>query len=236
MKILALDTATEACSAALLCNGKISELFQIAPQQHTHYLLPMIENLLHQAGEKVGQLDAIAFGRGPGSFTGLRIATSVAQALAFATNLPLIPVSNLLAMAQTAVDELQLTKPTYLISALDARMHEIYWCCYHFNNEHGQLLALAEEQLTSPNNIVLPAQSLTWVGAGNGFANYTATIRQTLDKQLEQILPNSYPRAAAIAKLAAIDFAAGNTATALTATPSYLRNNVAHQSTRINHE
>ena len=144
MKILALDTATEACSAALLIDGEIRERFEIAPRAHARLLLPMLEDLLAEAGLKPAQLDAIAFGRGPGSFTGLRIAASVAQGIAFAADLPVLPVSTLAALAWPA---LRAARADQVFAAIDARMGEIY-CAGFGLAAQGELLMLSEEQVT----------------------------------------------------------------------------------------
>src|SRR5690554_2590516 len=105
MKILAIETATEACSAALLIDDAILERYELAPQRHNRLILPMIESLLAEAGIKISQVDAVAFGRGPGSFTGVRIAAGVAQGIAFGADLPVVPVSTLAALAQDALTE-----------------------------------------------------------------------------------------------------------------------------------
>lgn len=119
MKLLALDTSTEACSAALFIDGEIRQRFEITPKAHTKLLLPMIESLLAEAELKLSQLDALAFGCGPGSFTGLRIATGVVQGLAFGADLPIVPVSTLAALAQNRLPELAFV-------ATDARIGEIF--------------------------------------------------------------------------------------------------------------
>ena len=123
MKILALDTSTEACSAALLIDTEIHQRYEVAPREHGALILPMIETLLSEAGCAPTQLDALAFGRGPGAFVGVRIATGVAQGIAFAADLPVIPVSSLAAMAQSV-------EHGNVYSAIDARMNEVYWGAY----------------------------------------------------------------------------------------------------------
>src|SRR5687767_3987718 len=120
--LLAIDTSTEACSAALSSNGAIIERYEIAPQQHGQLILSMIESLLSEASLQITQLNALAFGRGPGSFTGIRIAAGVIQALAFAQDLPVVPISTLQALAQNAYNTVQ---ATHVLSAIDARMGEI---------------------------------------------------------------------------------------------------------------
>ena len=125
--LLAIETSTPACSAALSIDGVVIERYALAPRQHAVLILPMIESLLLEAGISVAQLDALAFGRGPGSFTGVRIAASVIQGIAFAADLPVLPVSTL---ATLALGGMRITDKTQVMAALDARKSEIYWGCY----------------------------------------------------------------------------------------------------------
>jgi tRNA threonylcarbamoyladenosine biosynthesis protein TsaB len=118
-RILAVDTATEACSAALYIDGEIEQKFELAPREHTQFILQMIESLLVEADLKMNQLDALAFGRGPGSFTGVRIATGVVQGIGFAADLPVVPISTLASIAQVMQDDHGADKVLY---AIDARM------------------------------------------------------------------------------------------------------------------
>ena len=126
-RILAIETSSAACSAALSVDGEVVERDALAPRQHAALILPMIESLLAESGCAVGELDAIAFGRGPGSFTGVRIAASIVQGIAFAADLPVIPVSTLAALAFGAMRESSVPR---VIAALDARREEVYWACY----------------------------------------------------------------------------------------------------------
>ena len=123
-KILALDTSTDACSVALEVDGERTEIFKVIPRKHTHELLPMVEQILASAQLSVRQLDAVAFGRGPGSFAGIRIATGVTQGLAFAADLPVVPVSSLAALSQ-GYYRVSNDQDSPIISALDARMNEV---------------------------------------------------------------------------------------------------------------
>ena len=124
MKLLALDTATEACSAALYIDGEIKQEYQLAPREHTRLILAMVESLLVEAGITIKQLDALAFGRGPGSFTGVRIATGAVQGMAYGADLPVVPVSTLASIAQSVHDEHQAES---VLTAIDARMQAVYW-------------------------------------------------------------------------------------------------------------
>ena len=142
--LLALDTSTDACSVALQHKGEVLEDFRVIPRQHTKQLLPMVEEILAQAGISPAQLDAIAFGRGPGSFAGLRIATGVAQGLAFATERPVLPISTLEAMALLMMQQGQ----SRVAASLDARMNEVYWACYE--QREGLPVALAPERVCPP--------------------------------------------------------------------------------------
>ena len=224
MKILALDTATEACSAALLIDGELHERFEIAPRAHARLVLPMLDGLLAEAGLKPAQLDAIAFGRGPGSFTGVRIAASVAQGIAFAADLPVLPVSTLAALAR---DALQRTAVAHVFAAIDARMGEIYWAAYA-RDAQGEPRALNEEQVTPATAVSVPAGT-DWFGIGSGWAMYETVLRAHFGAGLCAIDATALPRAGHIARLAAVDFVAGRALPAEQALPVYLRNQVAQR-------
>ena len=142
MKILAIDTATEACSVALLTDETCQEIFEIIPRQHTERVLPMVDEMLKKADLSLSQLDALAYNCGPGSFTGVRVATSVIQGLAFSADLPVIPVSSLAALAQLAYREEHKQK---VLSAIDARMNEMYWGCYQLEN--GLMRLIGKEKV-----------------------------------------------------------------------------------------
>ena len=230
MKILAIDTATEACSAALLIDDAtidtgITSQYQVAPRQHSRLILQMIDDLLKQADISVNSLDAIAFGRGPGSFMGLRIAAGVVQGIAFACDLLVIPVSTLKTMAQRIYQE---TGNTHVLSAIDARMDEVYWGAYILESQQWQLQD--KESVLSPDKVTLPdilLEDQSWVGAGTGWATHKDRLLQAANCQLPTIFPECLPSAEAMVSLAAIEYQAGNTVAAAEAIPVYLRNDVA---------
>lgn len=227
MKLLAVDTATEACSAALLIDGELHERFEIAPRGHARLLLPMLEDLLAEAGLKPAQLDAIAFGRGPGSFTGVRIATSVVQGIAFAADLPVLPISTLATLAR---DGLQRSAASQVFAAIDARMGEIY-CASFRRDAQGEPELIGEEQVIPASAVSVPAGG-DWFGVGTGWGVYEAELRSSFATALSGFDASALPRAAHIAQLAAIDFKAGRSVTAEQAMPVYLRNQVAHKPTQ----
>ena len=222
MKLLAIETATEACSAALLIDGAIQERFEVAPRRHGELILPMAEALLMEAGLQLSQLDALAFGRGPGSFTGVRMATGVIQGLAFAADLPVVPVSTLAALAQTVVDR---SESSLIYAALDARMNEIYWGVYQ-PNAQGRVQLLGEEQ-------VIPASSASaWdhkpgIGVGHGWRTYIGELTDALEGAVSTCYVDELPRAAAVAHLAQAAYEQGQMVSAEAALPVYLRDNVA---------
>ncbi len=224
MKILALDTATEACSAALLIDGEIRERFEISARGHARLLLPMLEDLLAEAGLKPAQLDAIAFGRGPGSFTGVRIATSVVQGIAYAADLPVLPISTLAALAR---DGLQRSAATQVFAAIDARMGEIY-CAVYRRDAHNEPELMGEEQVIPASAVRVP-EGGTWFGVGSAWGVYAAELQAGLSMALSDFDASVLPRATHIAQLAAIEFKAGRSVTAEQAMPVYLRNQVAHK-------
>jgi tRNA threonylcarbamoyladenosine biosynthesis protein TsaB len=223
MKILALETSTEACSAALLIDGASAERYQLAPQQHNKLILPMIESLLAEAGLSLNQLDALAFGRGPGSFTGVRIAAGVVQGLAFGADLPVAPVSTLAAMAQEAFAE---TPGGFAFPCIDARMGEVYWGVYR-RGAAGLAELAGLEAVTDADAVVFPEEACGQ-GIGSGFGTYAAVLGERLGAvRLHGILADRFPRAGWIAHLGAEVCKRGECVAAEDAQPVYLRDKVA---------
>ncbi len=222
MKLLALDTATEACSAALLIGDAMLERYEVAPRAHARLLLPMLESLLAEAGLKLADLDAIAFGCGPGSFTGVRIAASVVQGIAFGADLPVLPVSTLTALARAALQE---HSATHVLAAIDARMGEIYWATYR-RDARGEPQALGDELVTSAQDLSI-SEDADWYGIGTGWAAYESVLRPQFGSRLLGCDAQALPRATHIAQLAALDYADGKALSAELALPVYIRNQVA---------
>jgi len=221
MKILAIDTSTEACSAALLIDGEISQRYQVAPRQHAELILGMCDELLSEKNIKLNELDAIAFDRGPGAFTGVRIATGVVQGIAFAHELPVIAVSSLAAIAFEAF---RTEKTTHVMAAIDARMDEVYWACYECS-EQG-VKEVVNEQVCKPEQVMLPNSDL-WFGLGSGWDTYQQTLSNTARDFVNKIDGSVFPQAKAIAVLAEIAYQRGEALPASQALPVYLRDNVA---------
>ncbi len=221
MKLLAVDTATEACSAALLIDGDIQQRYKIAPREHSHLILSMIEQLTSEAGITSADLDCLAFGRGPGSFMGIRIAAGVVQGIGFAQELPVVPVSTLQALAFNAMRE---TGEDKVLAAIDARMQEVYWAGYQ--RDRSTLECVIEECVSPPDAVIMP-ESGRWVAAGTGWDSYGGTLTPLCADNISQMLPACFPSAAAIAELAAIEFSKGNTVPVASAVPVYLRDDVA---------
>jgi tRNA threonylcarbamoyladenosine biosynthesis protein TsaB len=223
MKLLALDTATDLCSAALWLDGALQWREAVRARGQGQLILPMVQELLAQAGIGVRQLDAIAFGRGPGAFTGVRLALSVAQGLAFSADLPLMPVSDLRALAAQALQ--RTAAPLRVLICQDARMNEVYWGCFQRSVRVADLVGL--ESVAAPAAVSLPAD---WVGApvwgaGSGFAAYQQGL-SPLAGQLGDIANGISPRAREIAQLAAAD-GLSTAVPAERALPVYLRDEVA---------
>jgi tRNA threonylcarbamoyladenosine biosynthesis protein TsaB len=222
MKLLAIDSATEACSAALLHDGGLIERYELLGRGHAERLLPMVDELLAEAGIGLAALDAIAFGRGPGGFTGLRIAAGITQGLAAGARLPVLPVSDLAAVAAAGA---RLSGAHRLLVCMDARMGQVYWAA--FDCSAAQPLALTPEAVADPAD-VMPPEGGPWFGAGRGFAAYPA-LTTRLGSRLNGVAPELLPRAADIARIAAGDFAACRGVGAANALPVYLRNEVVHR-------
>ncbi|MCO7513511.1 tRNA (adenosine(37)-N6)-threonylcarbamoyltransferase complex dimerization subunit type 1 TsaB [Pseudomonas guariconensis] len=216
--LLALDTATEACSVALLHDGKVTSHYEVIPRLHAQKLLPMIKQLLADSGVALNALDAIAFGRGPGAFTGVRIAIGVVQGLAFALERPVLPVSNLAALAQGALRE---RGAQQVAAAIDARMDEVYWGCYQACD--GEMRLVGQEAVLAPERAALPqGASGQWFGAGSGWG-YAERLGAAVNASDASLLPNALD----ILGLAGFAWARGEAISAEQAQPVYLRDNVA---------
>ncbi|GLS84748.1 tRNA (adenosine(37)-N6)-threonylcarbamoyltransferase complex dimerization subunit type 1 TsaB [Paraferrimonas haliotis] len=196
--ILAIDTCTELCSAALWINGNLDGLAKEAPREHSQQLLPMVQTLLERHNLKLTDIDGLAFGRGPGSFTGIRICTSMAQGLSLGANLPCQGVSTLAAMAQQA---LQVHQVQQVVCAIDARMGEVYFG--HYRLQNGQLQQVSKEVVATPEQILqqVSLDSAPAIAVGTGFESYPQLLQLapalTLSDQVR------FPDAKAIASIAA---------------------------------
>lgn len=238
LTLLALDASSSACSAALLRreSGKNDQLisrFELTPRAHTRRLLPMVDEVLAEAGVSPAELDAVAYGHGPGSFTGLRIAAGTAQGLAFGLECPLIGISTLQALALGAHRRHRFH---YLFTVLDARMGEVYaaaWQC-----RDGEVVALMEEALLTPQRLCVPdignnsgCDDPEWVGVGSGWNLGSDMPAETL-AAMSQYLPDDDAAAEDITLLAAKAFTAGEGRAAHEAQPVYLRDQVAWKKSR----
>jgi tRNA threonylcarbamoyladenosine biosynthesis protein TsaB len=229
VRILAIDTATESCSAALLLDDRLLQREQLLERGAAEAILPMVAELLNEAGMRLSMLSAIAFGRGPGAFTGVRLAASVTQGLAFGAGLPVVPVSDLQALAQRALDNTRAIERVLVCT--DARMHEVYWGCFE-RSADGFARPWGEEHVTRPAAVTIPR---SWglpgeavpgrlAGVGSGFTAYPP-LRDALGHGV--ILGGLLPRAVEVARLAVNELAAGRIFPAEQALPVYLRDDVA---------
>jgi len=217
MNILALDTSTEHCSVALWQDGAVIERAVSAGQSHSEMLIGMADAVLAEGGKQLAGLDGIAYGQGPGSFTGLRIACAVAQGLAFPADIPLAGIGTLHAMA------LACDAPR-VVCCLDARMQEIYHAAFMRNGD-VYVEVSAPRVCTPAAAPELPGQG--WTGCGSGFAAYRNVLQQGYGAALAQVMDDVYPHARDIARLAAPVFAAGQGVRAEEAAPLYIRDKVA---------
>ena len=221
MNLLALDTSTEFLSLALQVGDekgcdKTYTHYQHAGQAASQLVLPQIQTLLDSANIQLSDLNGIAFGAGPGAFTGVRVACGVAQGLGFGANLPVVGVNTLLALAQASGED-------KVIACLDARMGEIYHAA--FVRENGEWLEQSATRVCKPE--AAPVLEGAWIGVGSGWAVYGDILSAIYANNLAQVLPNITPTAQAILQLATPIFAAGEAKPASEAAPIYIRNRVA---------
>jgi len=219
MKLLAIETATTSCSAALWSDGEVNEAFEPVERRQTERILPLIESVLAETGVSRSQLDGLAFSHGPGAFTGVRVGTSVIQGLALSLELPVIGISTLAACAREGADTLDTEEPVLVV--FDARMGEIYLGGYRFRDE--RLECLADDGLYPPEQLP-DLRGHVWQGVGSGGV-YADTLGQQLPLRGTWRM-DIVPRARAVARLAAPRLNAGEGVPAEQARPVYLRNRV----------
>ena len=220
-KILAIECSTAACSAALMVDGEVIERFQMAPRQHSDLILPMVESLLGDADLSLKQLDTIAFARGPGAFTGLRIAAGVVQGLAFGADLPVTPVSTLAVMAHGGFREFSANK---ILVANDASMAEVYYAAYHVS-QYGEAELIAEEHVWPLSSVTEVADG-QWLALGSGWQKYQEHVADSIKDRISQTISEYYPHAYDVACLAQGIYQRGGSVAAEDAIPLYLRDKV----------
>ena len=227
VSLLAIDTSSEACSVALQVGGAVSFRFTDQPRKHAEQVLPMVDALLAEAEISLKALNGIAFGRGPGSFTGLRIAAGTVQGLAFGADLPVVPVSSLMGLAQTAW---RVHGWQQVHAAFDARMGEVYWGSYQ-RLADGNWQLQGQEAVTPPSQVlqaagIEPAEG--WQGAGSGWCH--AAVLEAQAGPLLACDAGLLPHAQDLLPLAQLAFLRGEAITAEQVVPVYLRNEVAAKS------
>ena len=220
MNLLAIETSTEACSVALIHGDEVIARSEIAPRRHAELVLPMADNLLAEAGLGRHALGAIAVGRGPGAFTGVRLGISLAQGMALALDVPVVTVSSLAALALEAPED-----ESAILAVIDARMGEIYAASFR-RDDNGGLTPLDEERVCLPQSLSLPEQA-RWHVVGTGWTAYADELRRHLTGELRSAEGARYPQARHVAELAAREFAEGRATAPEHALPVYLRDKVA---------
>jgi tRNA threonylcarbamoyladenosine biosynthesis protein TsaB len=230
MHVLALDTTTEACSVALIVDataegrgGRLRERFEIAPRRHAELVLPMVGSVLAEAGLALRDVDAIAFGRGPGAFTGVRLAIAIAQGLALGADRPVVPVSTLATLAQGAVAR-RVAPGDRVLALIDARMGEVYAGAFAVDDE-GLVRPLGDERVLPPG--VVAAPDGPFVAVGSGWDAHRDVLLASWGRSPVADDGDALPRAGDLARLAARELAAGRAQDAARARPVYLRDKVA---------
>lgn len=222
MKLLAIDTSTEACSAALLIDGRVLEDYALAPREHAQRILAMVDGLLAGTQMRLHELNAIAFARGPGAFTGLRIAAALTQGLAFGAGLPVLPVSTLAALAHAAW---RLHGATRVLSTLDARMQQVYWGAWEVEGV-GKMRPCGEEAVLFPADVPPPREP-GWFAAGPGWGAYDSILAPRFAGILSGRDVALLPRAHDVALIGAHLAQQGGLLPPAQAQPVYLRDQVA---------
>lgn len=239
MKLLAFETATEACSVAVWIDGDVRERFELAPRRHAELALPWAQQLLAEAGIARSQLDAIAVGRGPGAFTGVRLAVALAQGIALALDKPVVQVSTLAALAMQVTDlpgqdpdphrnagsVAHTRQDLRILAAIDARMGEVYSAA--FQREGDAMVALSAETVGTPDAVLLPRAGDDWHGVGTGFGAVGNALQVRLAGSFATVDAAALPHAADVARLAAVAFARGEAVAPERVEPAYLRDKVA---------
>jgi tRNA threonylcarbamoyladenosine biosynthesis protein TsaB len=228
-RLLSIETSAESCSVALSIFDNTREKFERAPRRHAELILPMVRSLLADAELTLGQLDGIAFGRGPGSFTSLRIGIGVVQGLAWGADLPVVPVSSLAAVAQSALEHSTANRFSRVCVAMDARMQEVYTANFAVDSD-GFVILSSEEQVCSPADVGLEVSDGTCT-AGNGFDVYPELKELAGEAGLS--LVDCWPRASAISRLATRWLENNKPLPAARAQPVYIRNQVAIKSRKL---
>lgn len=226
MKLLAVDTTSRGCSAALFVDGQVTEHFELAPRGHTRLLMPMVRALLAEEGLAVSDLDALGFACGPGSFTGLRIATGVVQGLAWGAGLPVVAVSSLQALALQSAEQSGTPEGSGVAVAFDARMDEVYWGCFAMRD--GWPEPLITERVCSPERVSLPDLDGPWQGAGDGWS-LRSRMPESVVAAMSRVNEHLVPRAAQVARLAARGYQNGLQVAAEQARPVYVRDEITWQ-------
>lgn len=222
LNILGIETSGEACSVAVLFEGNMHVFFEHAPLRHAERLLPAVQHLLHECGIQLEELDTIAFGRGPGSFTSLRIGIGVVQGLAWGAGLQVVPVSSLAAVAQLAVDSSS-SDVTSVCVATDARMQEVYTANFDCRAD-GVVAISGAERVCRPSQVVVPRQR-PFIAVGNGFDRFDEMGEWAA--LAAETKPGLEPRAEEVCKLALHWMNQNEALPAGMAQPVYVRNNVA---------
>jgi len=221
--ILAIDTSTDACSVALSMNGKISDIHELAPRAHSRRIFSMMQELMPHGNLRRQGIDAIAYGSGPGSFTGLRIAASAVQGLAFANELPVIPVSTLACQAQTALRMGFVTSGEAVLSMLDARINEVYWALFSFENSIAK--SLAGPVVCPPEAVEFTRPKAVLKGVGGGFS-YLEALPDQLTNDLLDVRAQMLPTARDLIPLAAARYHKGEFQQASDVAPVYVRDEI----------
>lgn len=215
-RLLAVDTATRACSVAIAWDGEYHETLELASNRHAELLVPMVQELLVEHQCRLDQLDALAFGSGPGSFTGLRIGIAVAQGLAFGAGLPVVPVSSLWALAARA-------GAPRVLAGIDARMNQLYWNVYR-RQADGSMEALQAPRVSDPEDVHLPDEN-AWLAAGSGCEVYRGRLSPGVADRID-LVDGAYPHAVDIARIAEQIFKSGGALAPEHAAPEYVRNDI----------